>query len=199
MITITDRQQDFDLTMPSAWVGHREFANWLVVRTQPSVIVDLGVDWGFSTFALAESRIGEVYGIDLFRGDAHAGALSEDQGLERYQGVLDFAAAHNMNHVHIIRDDFNNVAKTWTRPIDILHIDGLHTREAVENDYNTWTPFLKENGVVLFHDTNSHQSVKEFFNTIELPKVNFDHSAGLGVVTRNEELLAAIRDKWNLS
>ena len=199
MITITDRQQEFDLTMSSAWIGHREFANWLVTRMQPGVIVDLGIHYGFSTFAFAEQRTGEVFGIDSFEGDSDAGVFDDAARESIYNGVMEFKELHQLNHVHIIKGYFNDVAKTWTRSIDILHIDGHHSFESVKNDYETWSSFLKENGVVLFHDTVAHRGVKDFFNSITLPKLNFEHSAGLGVVTQNQELLSAINDKWNLS
>ena len=38
---------------PSAWTGHRYFAKWLVETLRPEITVDLGVDYGHSTFYLA--------------------------------------------------------------------------------------------------------------------------------------------------
>jgi hypothetical protein len=72
--------------------------------------------------------------------------------------------------------------------------------EAAKSDYDTWTRFLKPKGVVLMHDTCvDGYGVKDFFSTIELPKVNFGHCYGLGVVSRDEKLIeeiqAVFRDK----
>jgi predicted O-methyltransferase YrrM len=47
--------------------GHEDFAVRLVEHLKPKVVVDLGVDYGFSTFAFALPNIGTVYGIDWFQ------------------------------------------------------------------------------------------------------------------------------------
>lgn len=51
----------------SAWKGHELFAVWLVKKLKPLVIVDLGIDYGFSTFVFVIPGIGKVYGIDHFK------------------------------------------------------------------------------------------------------------------------------------
>ena len=56
----------------SAWLGHMKFAHWLSKLLNPSVIVDLGVDYGHSTFSFASANKGIVYGIDSFNGDIQA-------------------------------------------------------------------------------------------------------------------------------
>ena len=40
----------------------------------------------------------------------------------------------------------------WKTPIDFLLIDGDHREEAVERDWVDWSPFLRADGVVAFHD-----------------------------------------------
>jgi hypothetical protein len=51
---------------PTAWAGHSELAIKLVEEFKPKTIVDLGVDYGFSTFCFAYPNIGNVYGVDWF-------------------------------------------------------------------------------------------------------------------------------------
>lgn len=173
--------------IPSAWKGHEHFAAWLVNEIRPEVSVDLGVDYGYSLFSLAVPGIGEVYGIDSFEGDAHAGHRTDT-----YDSVIAFKNRHSFNKVHVIKGQFAEVAKTWSLPIDILHIDGLHTYDAVRADWGNWNPFVRDGGVTIMHDVISFPEVGQFFNELTLPKVNFVHSAGLGVVTSDQALLTKI-------
>ena len=105
-----------------------------------------------------------------------------------------------MNHITFIKGYFDDIAKTWCREIDILHIDGFHSYEEVKNDYDTWSKFVKDDGVILFHDTIVHNpgfGVYKFFAEIDLPKLNFTISNGLGVVSKNKELIEEIRKEFN--
>lgn len=181
----------------SCWRGHRKFAEWLVASTNPEVVVDLGVDHGFSTFCFAMPRIGHVYGVDSFEGDQYAGERND----ATYRLVLDKQEKlHLKDNVTFIKGYFDDVAKTWDKKIDILHIDGDHSYESVKNDYETWSKFLKEGGVILFHDTaveelNGNQyGVKKFFEELDMPKVNFTHTYGLGVASHNTKLIDYIKE-----
>jgi len=184
----------------SCWMGHRNFAEWLVSYLKPEVTVDLGVDWGFSTFCFAMPRIGKVYGIDTFEGDQFTGG---NHGF--YEYVLNKQEKLFMkDNVTFIKGYFDDVAKTWDKQIDILHIDGDHAYDSIKNDYETWSPFLKENGVVLFHDTcieelnGNHYGVKKFFDELDIPKVTFTHTFGLGVASKNKELIEFIKTNFDL-
>ena len=177
--------------LQTAWSGHEEFAMWLVEKLQPKTSVDLGVDYGFSLFALAMPRIGEVYGIDSFEPDIHAGVHSDN-----YNVVMNFKNKHQFDNVHIIKGWFSEISKIWSKPIDILHIDGLHTYDAITEDWNNWQKFVTNNGITIMHDVVSFPELGKFYNEINLPKAWFQHSYGLGIVTNNEELLIEIKRKF---
>ncbi len=51
-----------------------------------------------------------------------------------------------------IQKTSNEVAKTWQGQIDILFIDGDHGYEQVLFDYRTFAPFVKKDGLIIFHD-----------------------------------------------
>lgn len=188
---------NLDDILSSAWLGHRGFAEWLVTYLQPKVVVDLGVDLGFSTFSFAMPRIGHVYGIDTFEGDDFTGKTDGSN----YNYVLSKREKLFMNdNVTFIKGYFDDVAKTWDKKIDILHIDGSHHYEDVKRDFETWSKFLSDDGVILLHDTcveslnGNEYGVKKFFDEIDLPKFTFRHSFGLGVVSKNKSLIDYIQN-----
>jgi predicted O-methyltransferase YrrM len=171
------------------WKDHKKFAEWIVRKKQPEVIVDLGVDHGYSTFSFALPKIGHVYGVDSFEGDKHAGFRNT------YDYVVEKQTQLNLENITFIKGYFDEIEKTWDKKIDILHIDGLHTYEAIKNDFEKWNKFVKEDGIILMHDTcveNPSFGVRKFFNEIDLPKTNFIVSNGLGVVSKNEKLIEEI-------
>lgn len=108
------------------------------------------------------------------------------------------------DNVFFIKGYFDDVSKTWDKKIDILHIDGDHRYECVKNDFETWSKFLSDDGVILLHDTCVEElndikyGVKKFFEEIDLPKCTFTHCFGLGVVSKNNQLIEIIKRTFNL-
>jgi hypothetical protein len=178
--------------LPSAWKGHRGFAQWLVQYLQPKITVELGVDNGYSCFCLAENNSGQVFGIDTFEGDVHAG--TRDQGL--YQQVLDFKTVHKFDNVQLVKNTFDAACALWFSPIDLLHLDGLHTAQAVTHDIVNWSKFFHENTVLLMHDVVSFPEVEQVFLNIPQPKIRFLHSGGLGVLCQNPDTIEYIKSHW---
>lgn len=180
----------------TAWRGHEIFADWLVRELKPTVIVELGVDMGFSSFVFATPGIGTVYGIDSFEGDPEAGLR------DTYDEVIRKRDDHGIKNLELIRGYFSEVAKTWDKPIDILHIDGRHRYEDVKEDFETWSKFVRPGGVILLHDTvveKENYDVKRYFAEIEMPKTNFVRSNGLGVVSSDPKIIAKINRRFAVS
>jgi len=112
--------------------------------------------------------------------------------------VLDYIQENQYTNIELIKGMFDDVVVNWNKNIDILHIDGLHTYEAALNDYQKWSKFVPDNGIILMHDTVAFPAgVGKVFAEITLPKLNFPHSAGLGVVSKNAELINQIKEKFN--
>ena len=58
----------------------------------------------------------------------------------------------------------------FTLDVDVVFIDGDHSRTGVEKDFNHWLPRVKKGGDIVFHDMNL-VSVRSFVETIGLEKV----------------------------
>ena len=185
-------------TIPSAWGdgncnGHIKVAQYLIERLNPKVTVDLGVDYGYSLISLSYKNSGIVYGIDCFQGDEWVGDRNT------YDHIISTIEKLNFTNIKIIKGYFDEVVKDWNQQIDILHIDGFHSYDAVKNDYKKWSPFVNHQGVILFHDTNAHDTrfgVKKFFSEIDLPKMEFMDFQGLGIVSKNIDLIEDLK-KFN--
>lgn len=180
----------------SAWCGHRKFAEFLVDHYKDPIVVELGVDYGFSTFVFANAinnTNGKIYGIDLFLGDIHTGFRNT------YNSVINNIKDHNLKNIEIIVGDFTEISNKWETPINILHIDGLHTYDAVKNDFNNWNKYLTDDGVVIFHDVSvPYFGVKHFFKKLAYGfKLYFIHSAGLGICTKNQILYNKLLENFD--
>ena len=177
----------------SSWNGHKDFSQWIVKKLLPEVTVDLGVDYGYSSLCFSFPNIGKVYGIDLFEvNEEELKMLFHDLNQEK---SIKYKQTLNLNNLMFIKSDFNKIVQSWSSPIDILHIDGWHQYETVKNDFEKWNKFVKHDGVILLHDTcvfDRNFGVHKFFEEIDLPKINFTNSCGLGVVSKNKDLLHEI-------
>ncbi len=95
----------------------------------------------------------------------------------------EFFESEGLNTVgEYILGDSKEIAKTWDRgEFDMIFIDGDHSYDAVKADILGWTPFLKHDGWVLFHDYDIFTSpavqdaVNEFIRDSGLYK-NFFYS-----------------------
>lgn len=172
--------------LESAWIGLGDFAIDLVETINPNITVDLGVDWGYSTFCFSFPNIGKVYGIDWFHGDAHTSYRNTEDFVRCLHKEL--SEEFKFDNLEIIKSDFDELSKIWDKNIDILHIDGFHDYNAVKKDYNTWYQFCNEKSIVLFHDTYSFiNDVGKFFNELDGYKINIPGFNGLGLYTKSEE------------
>lgn len=188
-------QKPAKLAEPYNWVMHIPFAFFLIQQLRPKILVELGVHTGnsFNAFCQAvalENTETKCYGVDLWQGDEHAGFYSDTiySDLSYYQ---------NLKYQRIgslIRKNFNEAVIDFEDgSIDLLHIDGLHTFEAVQNDFDLWLPKMSSNGVIIFHDTMVLQrgfGVYKFWNkvTSSYPHFEFRFGHGLGVLAVGKNL-----------
>jgi hypothetical protein len=174
---------------PTSWVGHIPFAFWIIEAAKPSVVVELGTHSGNSYFAFCQSVTSNhlptrCYAVDTWQGDEHAGFYDNTI----FEEVLSHNEERYSGFSSLLRMTFDEALEHFSDgSIDLLHIDGLHTYEAVKHDFESWHPKLSPSGIVLFHDINVRErdfGVWQFWEEIanEYPHLAFDHSHELGVL-----------------
>lgn len=173
----------------TAWEGHRRFGYDLIRYIHPEKLVELGTFYGSSLFAFCQAVKDhelntECYAVDTWIGDKHSGPYTESF----YESVKSAANNFYPGIPHLLRMTFDEALQDFPdESIDLLHIDGLHTYEAVKHDFESWLPKLAVNGIVLLHDITV---VRDDFGVYRLweelrqlyPAVQFEHCFGLGIV-----------------
>jgi len=160
----------------SAWIGHIPVAYLYVDLLRPRTIVELGTHTGVSYSAFCQAvQILKLQtrcsAVDTWEGDVHIGKTGPEV-------LAEFKRYHDerfSGFSRLIQAKFDAAVDRFEEgSIDLLHIDGCHTYEAVRHDFDTWLPKMSPRGVVLLHDSA-------------------DHSEGLGVYRLVEELAGRFR------
>ena len=190
----------------SAWLEHIPFAFWLVDTLRPRNIVELGTHYGSSYFSFCQA-VSKLdletccFAVDTWGGDEHAGLYGE----EVYRQVSEYNQQHYSGFSTLIRSTFDQALDHFSQgSIDLLHIDGLHTFEAVRHDFESWLPKLSERAVVIMHDTNVRErgfGVFQLWDELkrQYPHFEFSHGHGLGVVGVGGEQSPELNNLYKIS
>lgn len=173
----------------SGWIQHIPFAFFLVELFRPKLMVELGSFSGVSycAFCQAVKTLNletRCFAVDTWQGDAHAGIYEE----EVLSDLRDHHDPLYSGFSTLLQMPFEEALDRFAdKSIDLLHIDGYHTYEAVKNDFYSWLPKMSKRGIVLFHDTNVR--AKDFgvcmlWEELRMKYSCFDfsHGSGLGVL-----------------
>ena len=184
-----------DLSGGSAWIGHLPFAFWIIKFLKPKIVVELGTHCGDSYFAFCQSAkkhspSTRLYAVDTWQGDRHAGYF-DTQIYDRVKEIHDskYAACSTLlkkKFAEALLDIEDN-------SVDLLHIDGLHTYEAIKADFLGWRPKLSDRSIVLIHDTEVKRDdfgVYKYWQELrqKYQGFKFTHSSGLGVLLTGTNL-----------
>ena len=185
----------------SSWWEHVPVAHWLMEVVKPKIVVELGTHYGVSFFSFCEaaklfSRESFIYAVDTWKGDRQAGMYNN----RVYEKVKEYQESHYNSISRMIRSTFDEAALHFNdQSIDLIHIDGLHTYEAVKHDFDVWKTKLKQGGTLLFHDWNVREDEFGVWQLWEDIKKSGDYQCieipnghGLGIAT-----LTTVKPKWH--
>lgn len=180
---------------PTAWIGHMDWSYETVAEVKPKLIVELGVHYGHSLFAMAQAIKDydlntKIVGIDSWQGDAHVGKYSDDV----YNSVVNIKDKYFDNiNLKLYKKNFDDArVLVKNNAVDILHIDGAHDYNSVRNDVDNYIKKIKPSGQLWMHDIDvKHFGVEKVYNEILTEHPEWKHeerhtSFGLGIITTNE-------------
>lgn len=126
----------------------------LVQAMRPAVCVEIGSARGQSAcyigMALKRLGHGHLYAIDPHEPTA----WNDTAAVDTHDEMLRNLRASDVDDcVTIIRTYSSDASAGWTRPIDLLFIDGDHSHEGVKRDWDLFSPHVRDFGLVVFHDT----------------------------------------------
>jgi cephalosporin hydroxylase len=149
----------------SAYQIDYEFEQLILWATkqQPKIILEIGTAQGATLLAWCRIASELVISVDL-EGGIHGGGYPP-QKQRLYRELVHDRNGVNLALLQASSQDIKTRQKVEEilngRSLDILFIDGDHRLEGVKRDFELWSPLVKPNGYVVFHDIVPHRKVKD--------------------------------------
>jgi len=129
------------------------------------VLIEIGSFKGRTTLALAENNV--VIAVDPFIKDYD---FQDTTSKYVEEAEKTFSEAIKNKNVIWYKQKSEDLIKNWKLMVDGIFVDGCHQYEAVKKDIE-WIKFLKEGGLIAFHDYIGWEGVKRAVD--ELVKPNY--------------------------
>ncbi len=135
----------------------------LLKRRRLKTIVEIGTSQGGTLYAWCKIAQPDamIVSIDLPGGPFGGGYKQKDiRRFKRYKKKKqELYFLRRDSHKHSTKRELMKRLKG--RKIDLLMIDGDHTYKGVKKDWQMYSPLVKKNGIIAFHDIIFHPKVPE--------------------------------------
>ncbi|MCP3016270.1 class I SAM-dependent methyltransferase [Nocardiopsis dassonvillei] len=137
-----------------------------VAYAQAGPIVEIGTYCGKSTIFLGAAA--RATGAKVLTVDHHRGSEEHQEGWEYHDASLVDEATGRFDTLPHFRRTITeagldeevialvgrstDVAAVWGTPLGMVFIDGGHSEEAAQNDYDGWSPHVAPGGALVIHD-----------------------------------------------
>uniref|UniRef100_A0A6C0AX13 Methyltransferase domain-containing protein n=1 Tax=viral metagenome TaxID=1070528 RepID=A0A6C0AX13_9ZZZZ len=157
--------------------------------------LEIGVHNGGSmSLLLTNNNSKNLFGIDLFEDMYNIDKHMNSEKYNKYQyfkrdNLSIDKTTNNLNH---IKENFHNMSSisliqgnsyyneteekfknTCNFELDLLFIDGDHTLDGVQNDFERYNKYVKKNGYIIFDDYH-HEIIKNYCDTLLTNNDNFE-------------------------
>ena len=193
------------LTDASSWHGLIPLAFVLMDLHRPRVFVELGTHKGdsYCAFCQAVSTLElptSCWAVDTWLGDEHAGRYDSSV----YDQLREWHDPRFGRFSTLIRSTFDQALTQFSDgSIDLMHIDGLHTYEAVRHDFESWLPKMSNRGLILFHDIVERERDFGVWRLWEelaarYPAMEFRFSHGLGLIGVGKAIDSSVKELFSM-
>jgi hypothetical protein len=168
------------VNLDTPWPDYIPFAFTLVELLSPKIIVELGTQQGDFYLAFCQ-------GVKTLNLSTHCFAYSTWEDVQSYKKLKNYNDANFRTFSKLTRGPFSIVPSNFkSTSIDILHICGLNDPKKVVQDFESFLPFMSDEGVVLFDNINNMMPLWRDLCT-KYPNFELDYKKGLGLlVVRNK-------------
>jgi len=121
----------------------------VVADAEPKVVVEIGCDQG-GTLLCWRSVCERVYGITTADNSFDSGGSGGP--LEAHGAVVHIGDSHEVSSLEWLAAQLGPLPDGGREPVDVLVLDGDHSRAGVYADLAMYGPLVRPGGVIMLHD-----------------------------------------------
>lgn len=155
------------------WLSDREIdlLYSLAINAQDGCIVEIGSYKGKSTICLAKGSLANK-GVKIYAIDPHEGSIEQkfaDEKSSYAQFEKNISNAGVRQVITPIVSKSETAIKNWSEPISVLWIDGDHSYRGAKLDFELFSPYLTNGGVIAFNDATQDALPRVIIESLNKP------------------------------